>query len=508
MLQTNLIFGIQKKIKESKQAHDTSIPGVLEEGETIAEEQETKKEILVENFYNPGLVSGVYDKVESSKKKEEHRSSLVTESFHLRKAKRKLEKDIMYFNYLFESFVDEPFKEDFQTLLESIFEDTIKLYQETDVTPRVISPAIDSNELNENQIVDLYKNSLNKAIKDNYTKPLLSGKINELYESEIRTLTKKLLEEGITADVDQVKVYLPFEETLYRFNRSILIPETANSRIESFMESTGDAYLDLFEESISDVIKSIEQKVKLLTSLVSPKMFGAAVDAEGVNAPKMAGISITVDKNFDGDGDCDEDDICPAEVAAMDPEAAEEIAAEDEAEDLEAATEDIVGAEEEAKESVGDATDVEDYEDGSLEDKAELSPAEASGEEPGAIDADLPLETSSSDKSGYPTNSSDVGLQGQGNDNGVDTAAEAATLPSSTDTSNSTEDGEIEITDEEVDSEATPDEATGEGKQTGPVNNSDKSISDGSARDGDEDDIEDLDDKEELEDDTLPTPRL
>jgi len=71
-------------------------------------------------------------------------------------------------------------------LLESIFEYTIKLYQETDITPRLISPAIASEELTENQIVDLYKNNLNETIKNKYTKPLLSGKITELYENEIR----------------------------------------------------------------------------------------------------------------------------------------------------------------------------------------------------------------------------------------------------------------------------------------------------------------------------------
>ncbi len=440
MLQTNLIFGIQKKIKEGKRGKasmknisvlEESNAGVITEAD---QETKEKKEILIENYYNPSIASGIYDQVRNSQKKTSTKKILMTESFHMAKIEKKLTKDISYFNYLFENFVEDVFKEDYGMLLENIFEDTIKLYQECDVTPRVISPAIDSNELNESQIVDLYKNSLNKNIKDNYTKPLLSGKISELYESEIKTLTKKLLEEGVTADIDQVRIYLPFEETLYRFNKEVIIPGTAQSRIEAYMESTTVEYNDLLEESAEEILKKIEQKIKLLTSMVSPNMFDKAVDAEGVNAPKMAGISITVDKNFnDEEEDCGEEGPCPAEVAAMDPEAAEELASDDEAEEIDSAGEDIVGAEEDAKDSLGQASDSEDLESLEAENRAELSPAEASGEEPGAIEKDLPLSDGTAGETGLVVNDGDVALQGNGNDSKADDfdGTGTATLPGS-----------------------------------------------------------------------------
>ncbi len=419
MLQTNLIFGIQKKIKDGHRA--TEAPVVQE-----------KEEVLLENFYNPSLISDIHQQTEKAKKQKAHKTVLMTEAFHVSKAEKKLQKDISYFNYLYENFVDESFQGDYQMLLENIFQDTIRLYQECDVTPRVISPALDSNELTENQIVDLYKNSLNENIKNNYTKPLLSGKISELFESEIRILTKKLLEEGVSADIDQVRVYLPFEETVYRFNREIMIPKNADVKMTSFMESATSDYTDLLEETAQDIMKSIEQKIKLLTSMVSPNMFEKAVDSEGaVNAPKMAGISITVDKNFN-DEECG-DGPCPADAEAMDTDAAEELADEAEAEELDAASEDIVGAEEDARDNMGVVSNVDDLETSAQEDTAELSPAESAGEEdqPGAIEADLPSAIGTANASGSITNDSDVSLQGSGNDNGVAASTTSATLPGS-----------------------------------------------------------------------------
>ncbi len=444
MLQTNLIFGIHKQIKEGRAAKNQGRGqgGMLEESDQLVEAS-PKKEVLLENYHNPSLISGIYEQTKKSQRQTAQKQVLMTEAFHLSKVKKKLNKDISYFNYLYENFVSENFQEDFQLLLENIFEDTIRLYQECDVTPRVISPAIDSNELTENQIVDLYKNSLNKSIKDNYTKPLLSGKITELFESEIRLLTTKLVEEGVTADIEQVRVYLPFEETVYRFNREVIIPKIAQSRIESYMESTTSEYTDLLEESAEDIMKSIEKKIKLLTSMVSPDMFNKVVDADGVNAPKMAGISIAVDKNFnDDDGDLNDDgDICPMEAAAMDPEAAEELDAEDEAEELDAEGEDIVGAEEEAKDGLGQASSSEDLESSAAEDAAELSASENSSDDdqPGAIEKDLPSESASLGAGGHADNTSDVDLQGKGYDNGVDVQSLNATLPGSS-TPGSTQD--------------------------------------------------------------------
>ncbi len=433
MLQSNLIFGIQKKIKEgSKKAGLATRAGVLEEStQEVPQHKET--DLILEGSF----IAEMYTKSAKAKKRSETKGVLVTESFQIHKAKKKLEKDIEYFNYLNENFVDDVFKDQYKLLLESILNDTVNLYKECDVTPRLISQSLDSTELNESQIVDIYKNKLNQTIKDQYTKPLLKGEITSIYESEIKQLTKKLIEEGSSLDMEQVSIYMPFEETMYQFNKSILIPEIAQTRMKAFIESTTEEYNMFIEESAEDILSGIEKKIKLLTSMISPNMFDASVEAEGVEAPKMAGISIAIDKNFeDQEEEICADDICPAEVAADDDEAAIEMQDDEEASEFDDSDEDIVSIEDEAREDIDLRTDSEDLEDiPNQEEEAEESAAEETAENPehpGAIEADVGITQSTVDNSNYATNDSDVNLQGEGNDNGEDMAS-GAELPGSTD---------------------------------------------------------------------------
>ena len=423
MLQTNLIFGIQKKIREGASAkkESGSDAGMIEESTLIEETTSSKAELILESSF----ASGIHGQVEKAKKVVQDQKVLITESFHMHKAAKKLNKDISYFNFLFENFVDPVFEDQYKELLESIFEDTINLYQEADVTPRLVSNALDTNELNENQIVDIYKNRLNETIKNEYTKPMLKGEISELYESEIRDLTKKLITEGSTIDMKQVQTYLPFEQTLYNFNKEILIPKHAESRFSLFIESNTEEYLSFVEESAEHMLQQLEKKIKLLTSMVSPNMFDKAVDAEGIDAPKMAGITITTDKNFNDDDIGGIEGGCGMGAVTSDPEAADEMEAEDEAEEMEDEGGDINDIEAGVRDETDLANDFTDYEDESKQDEiAELSPAQATDknpEQPEAteIDGDMAMTGSELSPEGTAENDSDVDLQGQGNDNGV-----------------------------------------------------------------------------------------
>ncbi len=437
MVQTNLIFGIQEKIKAGKTGQSDRAGKMLEESTEVPQDLK-KKELMLESHFAPSFAANIYQQTHQTQKSQETKSTLMTEAFHMTKAERKLQTDVMYFNYLFENFVDESAKGQFSTLLEGVFEDTIRLYQECDVTPRLLSPALDSKEITEAVTVDLYKNSLNKAILENYTKPILSGKINELYENEIRDITLKLIQEGVEADMDQVRIYLPFEESVYNFNRKVLIPEIAQGRMDLFLESTTNEYREFVEESAEDIMARLEQKIKLITSLISPNMFEQVVTADGVDAPKMAGISIITDKNFNDDDGPTEDDICPAEVAATDAEAGEEMDLEAEAEAIDSETSGVVQAENEARDEMNLVTDVDQLEDPSREQEAEISASEDStpGDQVGAIEIETGDSISSVDSNGLFTNNSDESLSGEGQgqgtgpgENDCDEAGAGAELP-------------------------------------------------------------------------------
>ena len=426
MLQSNLIYGIQAKIKENRALRkDQGNNGVLEEATTEATSNVVIETERAEPILESSFIADIYTKTNDAKKKEETQKALVTESFTYHKAEKKLSKDIAYFNYLYENFVPEVFKEQYQELVESIFNDTIKLYEECDVTPRLFTPALDVNDLTEASMVDLYRNSLNKTLRDEYTKPLLSGKITELYESEVRDFVKKAIQEEADVDIESVKIYLPFEESVYRFNKSILIPETASKPINMFFESLTEDVREFLQESPEQLLANLEKKIRLLTSMVAPQMFEKAVESENVDAPKMAGITITIDKNF-GDADC-EDDICPADVAS-DPEAAEEMADEAEAEAIEDENEDIVGAEEEVRDEMDLANDEEEYESAEADEEGGESAADETAEhpeQPGAVELDLDMEISDEIA---PNNPADVELSKE-QEGEVDPNGDSAQLP-------------------------------------------------------------------------------
>jgi hypothetical protein len=281
---------------------------------------------------------------------------------------------------------------------------------------------------------------------------------------------------------------MPFEETIYRFNRSVLIPEAAEKQINLFFESVTEDYYELFEETAADILARIEQKLRLLTSVIAPEIFKKAVDAD-VDPSKMAGITITVDKQFNSD--CDGGQPCENATIEVvkDPELAEELedeneaetlekvlgddeSPEEEAEEVEKAVEenDIVAAENKARREQELATEPEDYEGAEAEEEAEESPAEETAEhpdQPGAIEIDLDMEQPELDSTGKDTNDHDLEVA-TGSIEGEHLDDKEAQLPGSADAS------EVKINGDEVDID---DEELGEPS---------------------EDDVEELESKEEL----------
>ena len=442
MLNNSLIFGIQSQIKKKKSEVESLQESTTEKENSAISKAKAIRAGVIEEAVNPGFGATIRANAEKSIRQEENKKVLMTEAFSLGKAEKKLEKDIQYFSYLFENFVHPELKSQYSTLLESILDDTIKLYQECDVTPRLMSPALNSQELTESMVIDLYKNGLNKAIKDNYTKPLLSGITTELHESTLKNLVRKVVEEGAELDMESVAVYLPFEECMYNFNRNILIPELAATRIKSFVESTDAEFRDLFEENASDILRELEKKIKLLTALVAPKTFDAVVDSD-VDGSKMAGVTIVSDANFAPADELSPDGICPESIAS-DAEASEEM--EDELE----------------------ANEVHDLDDDGVED--DLDSDIVPGIE--TIDSDLdlsPEEVQDLDDEVAADEAADgEGLEGDDSDDDIESEGvpAEAELPGGSEetgeTVDSDEPAEAEFNDEEVNSDEAPEGSDGD----------------------------------------------
>jgi len=325
---------------------------ILTEGDELSSKElnESKKRVFEENI-NPGFLSTIEEQVQHAKKKEEIKMTLMTEAYDQNKAEKKLAKDMIYFNYLIENFVPEAQMSDFKMILESTLVSFLDLHKECDIKPRMLTESVMNIELSEGQILDTYRNHLNLSIKDNYTKPALSGTLGELYESEFKTLVGKLVEEGVSVDMEAISTYLPFEQTIYEFTESVLIPEATKMKLDKIVEEQSEL-TDLFENTAEDLIQDIRKKIKALVSIVAPNMFNKAVDSD-VDGTKMAGITITVDKNFDSGLGSTNTGTCPGKIDSGD--IVDELDAE-----LEATDDDVLNPENEPEEPVEIDSDLED----------------------------------------------------------------------------------------------------------------------------------------------------
>lgn len=311
-----LIYESNKKKKEARALEESSSDfGMDVDSEEYQRAvRDAKKEILIENNWKPNFANEMYRRTRRTKETAENKKSLMMESFSDKKLQKKLKSDMIYFDYIFENFVDNDTtaKESYKKVLGSIFESAIELYKECDVTPRVISEALHSTELTEASMLDIYKANFNLDIKNNYTKPMLSGKIATIYESEFSDLYKRIIQEGgdITINNEDIQIYMPFEESVYRFTRSVILPKNAESQIAKFIDIEKN-HEELFEGTAESMLSDLSRKVKLLASLVSPNMFNKVVDSD-VDGNKMAGITIVTDKNFGDNTNETIDDIDPS----------------------------------------------------------------------------------------------------------------------------------------------------------------------------------------------------
>jgi len=74
MLQHNLIYGIQQKIKENKET-TLGNNGIIEESEVIEISEKTTEPILESSF-----IAGIYDMTHKHAKKTQNKKTLITES--------------------------------------------------------------------------------------------------------------------------------------------------------------------------------------------------------------------------------------------------------------------------------------------------------------------------------------------------------------------------------------------------------------------------------------------
>jgi len=205
------------------------------------------------------------------------------------KLEHKLYHDANFFNHL-GSKLEESEKTEFLGKLKELFETTVLLYKEVDMKPRTISQAVDSQELTENVIYDIYSKYLTENINKEYALPLLEGTLLEDHKSE----SKLLMESAIAADVihdlnsELYVKYALFENTLFENYRRIILPGVLLERTENYINNQDSEYFELFENDAQTLLNNLNSSIHELVTLTAPGLFE---ESTGISASQFKGIS-------------------------------------------------------------------------------------------------------------------------------------------------------------------------------------------------------------------------
>ena len=354
---------VREKFKKAKLEENFLSTKELTESTINFDDPDFKKKAnLTKEIYENRLayMSRLYSKINKANDKIEKQKEFITESFNRNVFEEKVQKDLVYFKHLLENILPKGDSKVYQELHETVLDlmkeallKTVELYEETNVKPRYLSPALNMKNIEEAKIIDLYNKHFEKFLTENYIIPLRKGELTELTESkELKKFTKFLIENGIEENIDNIVAYLPFEQKVKEFLENILIPEPAKKKINYFIESQDMTYFEIFEKNAKVIQESLEEVLEKIASILSPFLFKKSVDIDAdINPIKYAGISMVCKKINNGPMICevsDNDDTDDTDNAddISDDELVKEVEkiAEEDADDIKDELEDEIEA--------------------------------------------------------------------------------------------------------------------------------------------------------------------
>mgnify|MGYP003572498275 CR=1 FL=1 len=293
----------------------------------------------------------------------------------------KLENDARFIvgmsTMLEEAQVDAFYKE-----LETLLESTGDLYKEVDMKPRTCSRAVDTQELTESTISEIYSKNFTQSINKDFAQPLMEGTLLADYKDEAALLMESAIAADVTADMDS-ELYLKysiFENTLHKNLEKIILPETLLERTENYIEAQDKEYFEVFTKNAGTLLGTIEESISAIVTMIAPKLFEESTGVAGT--ANFAGISAILRQR--------DERFAPSVIEESDGMSVEELEAEaekelDAAADESISNEDVVSgdAEKELAKDEKDESDEsdEDEEDEKDEDESDEDEKETSDED-------------------------------------------------------------------------------------------------------------------------------
>lgn len=192
--------------------------------------------------------------------------------------------------------LEESEKEKYFKTLSVLLEATQDLFIEVNMKPRTISQAVDTQELTESVIQEIYSKNFTDAITSQFSLPLFEGTLLQDHKDNARLLTEASIAANITKEIDNELFlkYALFENTLVQNTYNILIPEVIEERTNSFIATQDDEYFKIFDKNAKSLKETIYENVTVLVSMVAPKLFEESADLKDSGCKQFAGISRAV----------------------------------------------------------------------------------------------------------------------------------------------------------------------------------------------------------------------
>ncbi len=280
-------------------------------------EESTKADIMLKSARpNANFTFEVSTKVNKLKSLEESIQRLSTESYSGAKLENKLGYDYQYLKHLAEnSFKVQESKDLFMGLVEEALIQTANLYKETNVTPRLMSLAI-NEDLTEAENITIYENALTHSLEKNFRIPLLQGTLLQENEDEVRSIIKKSVDNGMNdlgeIDPGEMATYLPFQNTVKDHVSETLVPDAAMGKVEDFNNAQDETY-NQFEGNAPAVLAKLDTILDKISTMLAPALFKDKVD---MGEDSFDGTKYAMMKAVTSMGDSAEDDSSPCAMAA------------------------------------------------------------------------------------------------------------------------------------------------------------------------------------------------
>jgi hypothetical protein len=277
---------------------------------------------------NANFIFEVSNKVQKLKSLEESIQRISTESYSADKLEKKFGYDYDYLMTLQESFQTQESKDIYKSLVEEALVLAGNIYKETNVTPRLISYAI-NEDLSEMENNIIYENALTHSLEKNFRIPLLQGSLLQESEDEVKTIIKKSVDKGVTdlgeINPSEMATYLPFQNTVKDHISTIIIPDGSMSKINDFNDAQDGTYLSI-EGNAPAVLSKLDKILDKISTMVGPALFKEKVDMgedsfDGTKYAMMKAVSDMSPASDDESGSC----AMVATVDTASPETSDDI---------------------------------------------------------------------------------------------------------------------------------------------------------------------------------------